>query len=190
MQYLLVIHWGFLYLLIFVFCSFFSMMGSLLYNLYNDADTQQRIVRCVFCLHIWFCFPVLPVQLLQFVAWIVQSLIFIPFVFLCSGANFYGCFHGQTSDPKICHWVTFLLSFWLFFVIDFCCFRIWKHCKFYEREWFLCDKYYNVYECVLCFIDECSSIDSVCPLMRCHCFDSLCQWDVFLKGELMCFGFK
>lgn len=28
----------------------FSMMGSLLYNLYNDADTQQRIVRCVFCL--------------------------------------------------------------------------------------------------------------------------------------------
>lgn len=60
--------------------------------------------------------------------------------------------------------------------------RIWKHCKFYEREWFLCDKYYNVYECVLCFIDECSSIDSVCPLMRCHCFDSLCQWDVFFKG--------
>lgn len=71
-------------------------------------------------LHIWFCFPVLPVQLLQFVAWIVQSLIFIPFVFLCSGANFYGCFHGQTSDLKMCHWVTFLLSFWLFFVIDFC----------------------------------------------------------------------
>lgn len=87
-------------------------------------------------LHIWFCFPVLPVQLLQFVAWIVQSLIFIPLVFLCSGANFYGCFHGQTSDPKICHWVTFLLSFWLFFVIDFVLFRIWKHCKFYEREWF------------------------------------------------------
>lgn len=46
----------------------------------------------------------------------------------------------------------------------------------------MCDKYYNVYECVLCFIDECSSIDSVCPLMRCHCFDSLCQWDVFFKG--------
>lgn len=62
----------------------------------------------------------LPVQLLQFVAWIVQSLIFIPFFFLFSGANFYGYFHGQTSVPKICHWVAFLFSCWLFFVIDFC----------------------------------------------------------------------
>lgn len=106
---------------------------------------------------------------------IVQSLIFIPLVFLFSSAIFYECIHSDTSVLNLSVGGFSFLVLVIFCDRFFACFGFGNIVNFMKESGFLCDKHYNVYECVLCFLKT----NAIRSIPFCHFwFISLVLWCV------------